>query len=138
MLIDSKLYFSSNVALTSSGNSNVIDVGNLENLGIGESISVVVNLKSVSGTSPTLGVTVQSSNTSNFSSVTTVATVASSAAVAGRQIVITLPKSINNDRYFRLNYTVGGTSPSITVDAYFIKSDMIQNNITYPTYTTVV
>ncbi len=137
MILSAEQTFSESQNLTSSGAStNVIDLGStgtvlggpaalVRDIGKGRPIHIVVSLAAdASGTSPTLDVALQMDTVSNFASATTVAT---ATQVAGgsqgdRVSLYVLPEGIT-ERYIRLNYTLGGTSPDYTVDAYIAVAD---------------
>jgi len=71
------------------------------------------------GTSPTMAVQVQTDDNSAFSSATTVLTSRTVAAgSAGDSLIIGLPDT--NERYVRLNYDMGGTSPTVSVTASIV------------------
>ena len=74
-------------------------------------------------------VQVQTDDNSGFSSATTVLTSRSIAAAAvGDQLVLGLPDT--NERYVRLYYDVGGSSPTMTVSASVVKD--AQQSTSYP------
>lgn len=89
-------------------------------------LDVAVDISAVSGTSPTLTVTVQRDNDANSSTYPPAAwtTGTSSAALsAAGRTVVSAPAAINagtgtNPRYYRVSWTVGGTSPSFTLGLY--------------------
>lgn len=77
----------------------------------------VVSTLAAGGTSPTLTVKVQSDDNTSFSSATDVTPEYSIGTAAGSRLSLqVLPENIN-ERYFRLYYTLGGTSPTFTVTA---------------------
>lgn len=120
MIVDYNLQFSDAQALTAdAASTNVIDLGDGGNIGPGEGMQIVTSLDvAMGGTNPTLAVQVQtSSDNSTWTTVQTSRTVADGAA--GDQIVMGLPDT--NDRYVRLNYDLGGTSPTATVTASIVK-----------------
>jgi len=43
-----------------------------------------------------------------------------------------LPADGSADRYLRLNYTLGGTTPSGTLTAFLVPANMVQNDVVYP------
>ena len=132
MLTSQEQVFSDSQNLTSSGAStNYIDLGATgtvlgaptaltRDIGKGRPIPIVVRLTAApSGTSPTLDVAVQVDDNDSFSSPTTVSTapqVAGGAAGDEVYLDVYLPEGVNQ-RYLRLNYTLGGTSPNYTVFA---------------------
>lgn len=133
MILSKEQEFSDAQTVTATAAStNLIDLGAtgtvvggaaalVRDIGKGEKIPIVVEVTAASGTSPTLDVAVQMDTTSAFSSATTVQTAAQVTA-AGRVALWVLPEQIT-ERYLRLNYTVGGTSPSFTIDSYIPYGD---------------
>lgn len=137
MLLSAEQTFSDAQALTTTAAStNIIDLGAtgtvlkapaalVRDIGKGKPIPIIVRLDVDSGgTSPTLDVAVQIDTTSAFSSATTVA---SSEQLAGGSagdevyLDVYLPEGVN-ERYLRLNYTLGGTTPTYTVTAAVVMS----------------
>lgn len=127
--IDAQNYFSDAQALTATAAStNLIDHGQDRNIGIGTPLAVVVTVDvAMAGTSPTFAVTIQSDDNSAFSSPGTVITSPTyTALAAGQQLVIPVPADTATERFTRLNYTLGGTTPTVTVTAYLAPVDQIQ------------
>jgi hypothetical protein len=117
MILDKNLQVSTDQVVTANARStDVIDLKQDRDIGIGEPMFCVVNVKAVSGTSPTLQVAIHTDDNSSFSSAATLAQTAAAAPAANSLIVIPLPRA--NERYLSLYYTVGGTSPSFTLDSY--------------------
>jgi len=120
MIIDYNLQVSDAQALTATAAStNVIDLGSDRDIGPGEDMKIVTTLDvAMGGTSPTLAIGVQTSaDNSSFTTVQTSRTV--SAGAVGDVVVMGLPDT--NQRYIRLYYTLGGTSPTVTVSASIVK-----------------
>lgn len=132
MLFSAEQAFSTAQAVTTTAAStNLIDLGAtgtvlgapaalVRDIGKGEPIAVSVTLDvAAGGTTPTLVVTAEMDTTAAFSSATVVATSATIAGgTAGQQIWmdVYLPEG-TNERYLRLNYTTGGTTPTHTITA---------------------
>lgn len=130
MLTSAEQTFSDGQNLTSSGAStNIIDLGAtgtvlrapaalVRDIGKGNPIPIVVRLTAdASGTSPTLDVDVEVDDNDSFSSATVVGSSEQKAGgSAGDEIYLDvyLPEG-TNERYLRLNYTLGGTSPDYTI-----------------------
>jgi hypothetical protein len=74
-----------------------------------------IHVLAVSGTTPSLTVTLQGDNAIGFPSPLTVAT-GSAITAAGSQWIAG-PVGVNVDSFFRLSYVISGTSPSFTVVA---------------------
>ncbi len=128
MFIDKRLQVSSLQALSGAGaapSTDVIDLGTLRLIGPGDPLWwVIVARTGLGGTSPTLDIAVQADDASNFPSAQTLLShpqLAESAFVTGTRIVIPMPW--NNEQYLRLNYTLGGTAPTATVDAFLTNQE---------------
>lgn len=116
--IDAKLLMSDSQALTATAAStNVIDF-EVANPNMGEGTKVVVKViceTALGGTDPTITFTLQDS-ADNSTFATLLATEQYSSLSAGDVIDIPLPE--DHARYTRMYYTLGGTSPTLTVSAY--------------------
>ena len=131
MIIDYNLQLSDAQSVTAdAASTNVIDLGADRDIGPGEDMKIVVSFDvAMGGSSPTLAVQVQTDDNSSFSSASTVQTSRTiSAAAAGDTLVMGLPDT--NERYIRLNYDVGGSSPTMTVSASIVKD--AQQYYAYP------
>lgn len=134
MILDSRLQLSAAQELTASAvSTNVIDLGADRDIGVGDPLWLVIPvLVSMTGTSPTFSVSIQTDDNSGFSSATTLL---ASSAVAGSTIpagtLIVVPFPFANERYVRANYTLAGTSPTITIDAY-LTNQPPKTNVVYP------
>jgi hypothetical protein len=100
-------------------------------LGVGEDIYLQVNVSNVTGTSPTLTIALQSDDNSSFTSA--VALFTSGAiplpAAGGQVLVVSLPFG-DYEKFLRLNYTLGGTSPTATVKAALVRGVQAVRNYT--------
>lgn len=137
MIFSAEQIFSDDQALTASAAStNLIDLGAtgtvlgapaalVRDIGKGNPIPIVIQLTvAAGGTSPTIQVAVQVDDNASFSSATTVATSNTlSGGVAGDKLSINWVPQGTNERYVRLNYTLGGTSPTYTVTAGIVLAD---------------
>ena len=122
MLIDYNLQMSNAQSVTAdAASTNIIDLGSDRDIGPGEDMKIVVSFDvAMGGSSPTLAVQVQTDDNAGFSSASTIATSRTIAGAAiGHTIVMGLPDT--NERYMRLNYDVGGSSPTMTVSAAIVK-----------------
>lgn len=132
MIIDAELQLSDAQALTATAAStNLIDLGVDRDIGKGEPLALVITVDvALAGTSPTFQPAIQTDDNAAFSSATTLLTGQSySALAAGAKIVLPIPDT--NERYLRANYTLGGTSPTITVTAVVQPMSTIQNDAIY-------
>lgn len=126
MIIDSLLAFSDSQSLTATAAStNSIDLSSDRDIGPGEPLWLVVTSEAApGGTSPTLAISIETDDNSSFSSATTLATHTTLAAAdfgAGTKVVIPWP--MTNERYCRVKYTCGGTSPTFTVSAWLTSQE---------------
>lgn len=136
MILDSLLKFSDAQALTATAvSTNVIDLSNDRLIGIGEPMALVVTV-SVGAVFNDLDETyqfdLQTDDNEGFSSATSIGSVVVPAAAltAGDKVVIPLGHA--NQQYLRANYTLGGTTPSVTVDAFLQPLSMVDGAVTYP------
>ena len=119
--LDAQLLLSDAQALTATAAStNYINLTATSTfLGTGEPLALVITVDvAAGGTSPTLGVTVQSDDNTSFSTPTTVTvspTYAAAQLTAGAQLTIPLPSGVATERYLRASYAVGGTTPTMTI-----------------------
>ena len=142
MFLDSFTQISSAQALTATAASeDFIDLQNPRDLTIGEDLALVINWRlGAGGTSPTFAAAIQVDDNTSFSSPTTLITSktlsGTTAMPAGAQLVLIIPpftELFNADprqaefRYLRANYTLGGTSPTMTIDATIVPARMLQN-----------
>lgn len=116
------------VVTTSAPSTNVIDlgalgvpygaVGNERDIGKGTPICILVqNTADSTGTTQTCQVDIEVDDNEGFASPTTVVSTSFGASVAGDQSpIVVLPRQIT-ERYLRINYTTGGTTPSYTLTA---------------------
>nr|WP_175800908.1 hypothetical protein [Burkholderia anthina] len=124
MYIDSLLEFSRAQALTASGPSqNVIDLGSDRDIGPGRPLWIVIALASDAVATGTYKFALETDDNVGFSSPTEIAAVSPSVASlkAGRRLVLGMP--FENERYLRLNNTLGGTSPGVTINAFLTDQD---------------
>lgn len=129
MILDTQELFSQNQELTATAAStNVLDFGApgtipvvnkaiYRDLGIGDDVTLLIQLDAdATGTSPTLQVQFQQSP-DNATWTTIAESVVKAGGKQGDIIEIDdLPRGFT-DRYARLNYVLGGTSPSYTMTA---------------------
>ena len=141
MLSAEQIFSDGQTVTTSAASTNIIDLGAtgtvlgapaalVRDIGPGTPVEFIVQLDiAATGTSPTLDVAVQIDDNSGFSSATTVASseqLAGGAAGDRIQLNCTLPEG-TNERYLRLNYTTGGTTPSYQLTAGIVAAD--QTNV---------
>lgn len=129
MIQDALLQFSDAQALTATAvSTNVIDLfanANGQNSNIMDGTPMAVMIAPSVGADSTTGdetyaVSLQTDDNSGFSSPTTLGTMTFTAAQlkAGISPAYFGVPSGTYERYIRLNYTLGGTTPSMTIDAF--------------------
>lgn len=123
MLIDKNLRFSASQALSAASgtaSTDLLDLGADRDLtALGRQLYVVVVFEASGGTNPTMQVVLQTDDNSSFSSATAIYTGPALLQSLGAQII---PMPHTNERYLRLTYTQGGTSPTATVSAFITDS----------------
>ncbi len=135
---DSLAKLSDSQALTATAvSTDVYDQGGAFGQGTGEQMAVVINVivaaDSTTG-DETYNFTLVTGGTSTptdiFAEICFGGTneLAETTLTAGYQIVLTVPAGTTPARYLAVNYTLGGTTPSITVSAYLKPVSLIANN----------
>jgi len=94
-----------NAARTSSSNSTGIQLGTIS---ASQKMHAALHVFAVSGTSPTLDVTIESDDNSGFSSATTRMTFTQATAV-GAEVIGPTAGPAGSDDYWRVAWTIGGT-----------------------------
>lgn len=144
MFIDAQNQFSDAQALAATAAStNVIDLGVDRNAGIGEPLAVLitVDVAADAGTGDeSYTFDLETDDNSGFASpeilvrrvVSALPNIPRASAAAGFKLVLDVPNDLRCDRFLRLNYTLAGTTPSITVTAMLMPKSMIQAEAVYP------
>jgi len=127
MLIDKRLEFADAQALTATGAStNVIDFSRDRNVGRGRDLYLVVQVDVAAddaNADETYSVALQTDDNAAHSSATELLSFSiARGAVAGTRVVQRVPN--DNERYMRLNVTLGGTTPSITYSAWLTDQEV--------------
>lgn len=142
MYIDSLLKFSDAQALTATADStNVVDLGADRDIGMGEPVAVVITVgvaADITTGDETYQFQVETDSVEALSSATVIAdqTVAAANLTAGDKVV--LPIGHANERYLQVVYTLGGTTPSVTVDAQLMPMSQIDGYTNYANGYTIV
>lgn len=135
MILDSLLKFSDAQALTATADStNVIDLSNDRDIGKGEPMALVVTVGVAADFATgdeTYQFQLETDDNAAFSSATVIGdvTVAAANLTAGDKVVIPLGQT--NERYLQARYVLGGTTPSVTVDAFLQPLSMVDASATY-------
>lgn len=133
MLLDKQNEFSDGQALTATAlSTNVIDTlpgatnpNATQNLGGFQGSFLIVQIDvAAGGTAPTLAVSLESDSTANLATSPTVhyssGTLEAAALTKGTLLIVPLPFG-NYEKYLGLRYTLGGTSPTVTVSAFITR-----------------
>lgn len=136
MFLDSlQLYSDAQAVTADAASTNVIDHKQDRNLGLGEPLAVVIVVDvATDGTTgdETYVVILETDDNEAFASATEVARVAiPRGTAAGTKFVLGVPADTVMERYSRLTYDVGGTTPTGTFTAFLTLLSMVQNNVTY-------
>lgn len=123
MFLDAQTLLSDAQAITAdAASTNLIDLGAIRQLGKGEPLAVFITVDVAADATTgdeTYSFEVQTDDAAAFGSQTTLIDqdIPRAFLVAGRLIVIPLPIE-RLERFLRLNYDVGGTTPTITCTAW--------------------
>jgi hypothetical protein len=137
MILDAQNQYSAAQAFTGTAvSTNVIDHSADRNLGIGEPLSVLVQvdvlLKSSDGNETYVGV-LQTDDNEAFTSATTVVAIPTMtrADAAGTRYVAAIPQNTVFERFSRLSFTLGGTNPTATLSAWLLPTKAIETLYAY-------
>jgi hypothetical protein len=134
MISDKTLQLSTDQALTATAASaDFIDLGSDRDVGPGEPLWLVVQSKAApTGTSPTIAISIETDDNDSFSSA---ATLVSMPAITGANFAVgtrvVIPFPYENERYVRAKFTLGGTSPTFSIDA-FVTNQHPPKHVAYP------
>lgn len=137
MIQDAQNMYSDDQNLTSTGAStNLIDHRiAIRNLGIGTPLALVIVVQAIDASSgdETYVAQLQSDDNAGFSSPTSwepSITIPRGSAVGTKFVRFLTPDTLS-ERYSRVNFTLGGTTPSITIDAWLVPASAIQEDAYY-------
>lgn len=136
MIIDNLLSYSDAQALTgTAASTNIVDHGtpSPRSIGIGESLALVISVDVAADAAngdETYSAQLQTDTSSGFGSAVSVgqAITITRGDAAGTKYYMTLPPDASVKRYTRVNYTLGGTTPSVTVTAELVPVRLLQND----------
>lgn len=141
MIVDAQTTLSDAQSLTGTSaviSTNIYDGSSDRNLGTGNPLAVVITFDvGLAGTSPTWLVALQTATDAAFSSPVTMFTSqtfsGAASLPAGKKLAYLFTATDEQLQYFRLSYTMGGTSPTSTVTASIVPANMVQNaEVFYP------
>lgn len=137
MIIDSQLLFSDAQAITAdAASTNLIDLGVARNIFDGEPMAVVMTVDVAADgttTDETYEFQIEMDDSASFGSPTdlVVHSIGYASLTAGSVHILPIPAGQSVERYIRLYYNVGGTSPSVTVTAALQPLSMITKRKDY-------
>jgi len=139
MITDGQNTYSASQALSGAGSAastNSIDHSSDRDVGIGEPmcVSFIVNV-AAGGTAPTLVASLQVDSTSAFGSavnVVSTGTIAGASLVPGYRFFLVVPSDLSFNQHSRINYTLGGTSPTVTLSATLVPRQFAQGDVYGP------
>lgn len=145
MIIDRVQQFSDAQALSGAGNTastDVLDLSEARRIFEGEPMIVVLHVDVAADAGDgdeTYQFDVQTDDNSSFTSATTLASraIARASLTAGSRHTIPIPMEAAVEQYLRLYYTLGGTTPSITVTAHLMPLSLVQKERIYPDNITI-
>jgi hypothetical protein len=122
--VDKRLEFSDAQAVTADAvSTNVVDLSSDRDIGVGSPLWVIICVDvATDGTTgdETYEVELQTDDNSSFSSATEIGMVTIPRGTAAGSI-FSIGFPVRNERYLRLNYDVGGTTPTGTFSAWLSK-----------------
>lgn len=133
MILDAQTTLSDFQALSATGAStNLIDFTKVRNLGVGEPLALVLTLDVAADATDgneTYTAQLQTDTTAAFGSPVAVGPVITITRgdAAGKKYTILLPNDASIKQFLRLNFTLGGTTPSVTLTAEIVPAFDVQN-----------
>lgn len=135
------LYSDSQVAAASAASTNLIDHGQDRNLGLGEPLAAVVTVEAIDAANAdeTYAFALQTDDAEGFPSAVQVGGSVNipRASAVGSQFVLVLPIDLDVERFTRLFYTLGGTTPSITVTSRLVPAKFVERFFAFPDAVTI-
>lgn len=142
MYIDDFLKLSAAQALTATADStNVIDLSSDRDIGKGEAMAFVISVgvaADVADADETYSFQLETDDNAAMTSSTIVAggVIAGAALTAGSLHVF--PIATANEQFLQGVYTLGGTTPSVTVDTWVAPLSTVDQSTVYPDNITIV
>jgi hypothetical protein len=133
MILDAQTTLSDFQALAASGvSTNLIDFTKVRNLGVGEPLALVLTLDVAADATDgneTYTAQLQTDTTAAFGAPVAVGPVITITRgdAAGKKYTILLPNDASFKQFVRLNYVLGGTTPSVTLTAEIVPAFDVQN-----------
>lgn len=130
MFLDAHNLFDDNAEhLTTEASTNLIDLGAVRNMGVGEDIYFVIQVDTAftdGSSNSTMAITLETDDNASFSSATTAQTIGTFAALAaaGTRLIAKLQPNAINERYLRVKYTVANGDLSTGKFTAFLTKDI--------------
>lgn len=136
MILDKQLQLSDSQALTATAvATNVIDLGAARDVFAGEPMCIIMNVEvaaDFTSANETYAFGIETDDNAGLSSATVLSTVTLAASVLTLKSVHILPIPVATmERYLGLRYTLGGTTPTVTVSAHVIPLNQAQQYRVY-------
>lgn len=137
MFGDAQAQFSDAQALTATADStNILDLTKARGIGVGENMAVVITLDVAADATDgdetyTAVLKVCATVGGSYAQYGQTVTITRGDA-AGTQYVLPLPKDFNDNEFAKLVYTLGGTTPSVTLTAFLVPAKNIQAYKSFP------
>jgi len=131
MILDKQLQLSDSQALTATAvATNVIDLGAARDVFSGEPMCIIMNVESAAdftSANETYAFGIETDDNASLSSPTVLSSVTLAASVLTLKSVHIIPIPVATmERYLGLRYTLGGTTPLLTVSAHLIPLSQAQ------------
>jgi hypothetical protein len=128
MILDALLKFSENQVLATGAafGTNVVDLGTVRDIGVGEPMAVTLGVDVLAVASGTYQVEVVQSNDPALAGAESVVsrTILAPLLTAGALFTLEIPQNAITKQYLGVRYTLGGTSPAVTVTAFLQPHNM--------------
>lgn len=137
MILDLQNTFSDAQALTvTAASTNILDLGPARQIPEGEAMGLLITVDVAADgttTNETYQVDIETDDNASFSSATVVLSQVLTYAqlTVGAKIFLPLPQLVLWERYVRLNFTLGGTTPSVTLTAELQPKSMVDEYRSY-------
>lgn len=122
MILDALLQFSNKQVLATGAAfaTNVLDLITVRDVGVGEPIDVTIGIDALAFASGTYQFEIVQSNDPALAGAESVVsrTILAPLLTLGALFTLTIPQNVITKRYLGVRYTLGGTTPAVTVTSY--------------------
>lgn len=133
-IVDAQQMFSNAQSMAASAAStNIVDLGEERRIGTGEPMALVYTVTTAldgANADETYSAQLQSDSTDAFGSPASVggAVALTRGSAAGTKFILVIPPGTATERFLRVNYTIGGTTPSGNVTAELKPLSMVDTS----------